>query len=172
MKLSPIYDTARPPVPEYADFALRVLLNPARAVLEDFDRGGFSPSEQERALLATLRTLIDDTATSAADRKTYRQRAGEIEADIAERTGRMGRALQSLYGTTVPFTLEIGDTHIPIDFTTPEHALATVENRDLPDELAYWLAQLPHGLTTHRREFMQANLPKSFGSGATASGAS
>ncbi len=172
VRIANLYDDATPPIPGYEGVKLRVLLNPPRAILEDFDHGGFSATEHERAAMQACRTIVDDKATTAKDRRTYQARLDELERDIAERQQRMGRALHTLFGTSEPLTLELQDGTVTIDFTTPAAALATMEEQACPDELAYWLAALPTEIPRARREFVAQNLGKSFSAASPVDSAS
>ncbi len=156
------YDTVSPPIPGYHAVTFQVLLNPSRTVLELFDQGGFSADASETATLHALRSLIENNATATKDRKTYQARLQELEGDIAARQERMGSALHALFGTSTPLVVETDGGSVTLDFTSPAAALATMENKDLPDELAFWLAQLPLEIPQTRRRFVAENLGKSF----------
>ena len=160
MKITPLYETAKPPMDGYDGIELRVLLNPAGSVWEDFARGGFSANEQERALIATLEQLIADAETTDEDKAIYRDRCDTLTAEITERTRRMGCALCTLYGTTEPLTVEADGGPVVLDFTTPEAALRAAEEKRLPDELAFWLVTLPHYIIERRRTWIRENLGK------------
>lgn len=162
MRITPLYDTARPPIEGY-DLEINVLLNPTGATWDDFAHGGFSASDTETALLTTLDSLIKDDATSAEDQASYTTRRDELTKEIAARQERMGRALHQFYGQTPVVTLDVDGAHVPLDFSTPEAALRTGEDKRLPDEIAFWFTALPLSIIEHRREFIRENLKKSFG---------
>lgn len=66
----------------------------------------------------------------------------------------VGRALHTFYGTT---PAEDG-----WDFSSPQAAQATLDQDDMPDEVAYWLLQLPFEITRRRRELLAKTLGASF----------
>ena len=62
---------------------------------------------------------------------------------------RMGRAAVAFYGQTKV---------AGFDFSTPEAALATLAQDDLPDELLAWLYMLPSALWTARSDDLKKRL--------------
>lgn len=158
-----LFDVARFPSDSYGDLALRVRLNPSGVVWEDFRRGGFHADDREQALLESLQSIIASPATSDDDRTGYQKRHDDLLAEIAARTERMSAALVALFGETEPFEVETEYGPVMIDFSTPAAAMATAEDDRLPDELTYWLVQLPNAVIERRREFIRSSLGKSFG---------
>lgn len=163
MKLTPLYDVAKPPMPGYEGLEVKVLLNPTGETWEDFAAGGFAASDQDQALIGTLKELIAAPDTTDKDRATYTKRLADFETELAERQTRMGRALHTLYGATTPIEID-ADAGIVLDFSSPEAALKTAQDKRLPDEIAFWLTVLPTEVVTHRRKLIREQLPKSFGS--------
>ena len=158
-----LYDTARFPSGSYGDLALRVRLNPSGVVWEDFRRGGFHADEREQALLDSLESIMTSPATSDDDRAGYQQRRDTLRREIAERCERMSAALVALFGETEPIEIETEYGAVMLDFSTPAAAMATAEDDRLPDEITYWLVQLPNAIIERRREWIRSNLGKSFG---------
>jgi hypothetical protein len=70
-----------------------------------------------------------------------------VRAEVARQ--QMGRALSAFYGPSKVSGM---------NFATPEAALATMDDPDLPDELAYWLLTLPMAIVQRRRGLIEKNL--------------
>lgn len=158
-----LYDTAHFPSDAYPGLALRVRLNPSGVVWEDFRQGGFHADERERALLESLDAVMVSPATSDEDVAGYARRRDELERTIAERVARMGASLVALFGETEPVEIETEDGPVMLDFSTPLAAIATAEDDRLPDEITYWIVQLPTAIIERRRSWIKDNLGKSFG---------
>lgn len=162
VRVVPLYDTAKFPGDAYVGLALRVRLNPSGVVWEDFRQGGFHADEREQALLDSLAALIARPETSD-DYANYLRRRDQLERDIATRSERMARSLVALFGETEPIEVETEYGPVMIDFSTPEAAMRTAEDDRLPDEITYWLVQLPNAIIERRRDWIKSNLSKSFG---------
>lgn len=158
-----LFDRAGFPSDSYGGLALRVRLNPSGVVWEDFRRGGFHADEREQALLDSLESIIASAATSDADRRGYEKRRADLEREISERTERMSAALVALFGETEPIEIETEYGPVMLDFSTPQAAMATAEEDRLPDEITYWLVQLPNAIIERRRTWIRESLGKSFG---------
>lgn len=158
-----LWDTAKFPADTYAGLALRVRLNPSGVVWEDFRRGGFHADEREQAVLDRLDDLLAGPGLSDQDRARNQQRHHDLTRTIAERCARMSAALVALFGETEPIAIDTEYGPVMLDFSTLEAAMATVEDDRLPDEITYWLVQLPNAIIERRREYIRTNLGKSFG---------
>ena len=113
-------------------------------------------------MLDLRRKFIAAGDTTDDDRATYVRLNAELEQAIAARVERMGRALVALFGTSEPQEVETEYGPVTLDFTTPEAALATAEDSRLPDEVTWWLTQVPGQVIERRRTFIREQLPKSF----------
>lgn len=162
VRVVPLYDRAAFPSDAYSGLELRVRLNPSGVVWEDFRAGGFHADEREQALLDSLDAVIAQPSTSEDDRAGYRKRRDELEATIIARVERMARSLVALFGETEPIEVETEYGPVMLDFTTPEAAIRTAEDDRLPDEITYWLVQLPNAIIERRRKWIADNLGKSF----------
>jgi hypothetical protein len=158
-----LWDWAHFPTQDYPGVSLKVRVNPSGVVWEDFRQGGFHADERERALLDSLDVVIGQSGTSEGDRAAYAARRDALQRTIAERVARMGDALVALFGETEPLEVETEDGPVTLDFSTPEAAIATAEDDRLPDEITYWIVQLPTAIIERRRSWIKDNLSKSFG---------
>jgi hypothetical protein len=77
--------------------------------------------------------------------------AGPIPEDAGERT-RFGAALARSYDHA-----KIEAYGVTFDFSTPEAALATLDNGQIPDDLQYWLRNAPVEVVIREREHITKN---------------
>lgn len=123
-----LYDNQSCPLDGYEALTFRVLLNPTGAEKTDWFHGHLG---------------IDDCAACAA------LGDGVYCADCALARERMGRAAVSIYGKS-----QVAG----FDFTTPDAALATLAQEDIPDELLSWLFLLPGTLWSARSDDLKKKL--------------
>jgi hypothetical protein len=162
MNIVQLFETCKFPDESYNGLRLRVRLNPAGQIWDDFNAGGFHATPEEQARIELRRSLIAGNGISDEDRETYIRLNEELETAIAARCEKMGRALVALFGTSEPQEVETEYGPVTLDFTTPEAALKTAEDSRLPDELTWWLTQVPGQVIERRRTFIREQLPKSF----------
>lgn len=133
MLFQPIYQTRACDLPGYGDLAVVVLANPTNKQWANFLDGGLDASH--------LLERADNETNEAWEQRRATNRA--------ERREQLGQGLVALYG---------GKTFGPLDFSTPQAAIATIEHDDLPDEIVQWLMELPITVRRERIEAMQKKL--------------
>lgn len=132
-----IYSDESCPLDGYAGYTFRVLLNPTGAEKMDWAMGHLGIEGCEAC--ARLGTARGKQGSSGKRYCTPCQEARE----------RMGRSASAIFGTS----------HTDgFDFSTPDTALATFEQPDLPDELLAWLYMLPTSLWAARSESLKKTL--------------
>lgn len=133
MLFQQIYEKAVCPLSGYTDLAVQVLANPTGKEWREF---------------LTTGTGMDPLLTRN-DGESNADWAARAEASRTERRARFGAILATLYGR---------QAYGPLDFTTAEAALATIEHDDLPDEIVSWLMEIPISIHDQRIEAMQKKL--------------
>lgn len=135
MEFAAIYSNETFPLGGYDSLIFRVRVNPTGKVKEDWWRG-----------------IVEEPDCRAC----AELRAGALEvpdppycATCRDLRGRKGRAAVAIYGAT---------SIQGFDFTTPEAALASFLQPDLPDDFLGWLLALPDALWRHRSEELKKKL--------------
>jgi hypothetical protein len=132
-----IYEDAKCPLDGYEALSFRVLVNPTGAEKNDWALGHMGIDGCEAC--AKLGTPRGKQGSSS---KKYCPACTEAR-------DRMGRSAVAVYGPS----------QVPgFDFGTPESALATFGQADLPDELLLWLYMLPQALWAARNDDIKKKL--------------
>jgi hypothetical protein len=141
-----IYSDQPCPLDGYEGYSFRVLLNPTGQEKTDWMQGNLGIEDCDDC--AKLGTPRGKQASDAPQSKRYCARCQGLRAQL-------GRATVAVYGTS----------HAEgFDFSTPESALATFSQDDLPDELLRWLYMLPAALWVARVDDLKKKLPTSLAS--------
>ncbi|MDP9416017.1 MAG: hypothetical protein M3Q08_18405 [Pseudomonadota bacterium] len=163
IQLPALLDDCQVPLPGYEAITLKIRLNPPQSTLrDDLPRGGGSISHEEQAALDNLRSLIENPEATPDTRAEAEKTIAEHAAIVADRTARLGRALQVLFGATPVMEIETADGVLLLDFSTPAAALATFEHPLMPDDMAAWLLKVPYHTAKRRYELLDTELPNSF----------
>jgi hypothetical protein len=133
MLFAQIFEKAECPLPGYEGLAVQVLANPTGKEWREFLTGGTGA----------------DPLLTRADGEIDADWAARVDASRTARRAQFGAILSTLYGK---------QAYGPLDFTTTEAALATVEHDDLPDEIVLWLLEVPITVHDQRIEAMQKKL--------------
>lgn len=136
MPIPRIYEAQACPLPGYDGFSVRLLVNPTYRQLDDWRLG-------------TLGT--PDCPECAAARETT---PGAYCPDCTAARERKGRGAAALFGPTL----------LDRPCSTPDEALAVIDDDDLPAELVTWLLRLPVAVVNARLEELR---PNSTGSSTT-----
>jgi hypothetical protein len=130
MLFQQIFEKVECPLSGYDGLAVQVLANPTGKEWREF---------------LTTGTGVDPFL-ERDDGETAEAWLARLDASRIERRARFGAVLATLYGH---------QAYGPLDFTTAEAALATVEHDDIPDELVSWLMEIPSAIHDRRIEAMQ-----------------
>lgn len=79
------------------------------------------------------------------------------DTETPEHSQALGAALQEAYGGD-----RVEGYGVAFDFSTPEQAIATIQNEAIPIDLRVWLRNAPLDLITFEREEASKNLKASF----------
>ncbi len=163
IQLPALLDDCQVPLPGYEALTLKIRLNPPQSTLrDDLPRGGGSISHEEQAALDNLRSLIENPEATPDTRAEAEKTIAEHAAIVADRTMRLGRALQVLFGATPVMEIETAEGSFVLDFSSPSASLQTYESEFMPEELATFLIRAPYLTAKRRFEVLEAELPNLF----------
>lgn len=135
------------PLPGYEGaVTARILSNPTRREIDDYEAGrnltltDLDDIEREAAAALQQTDLPDDV------RANWQNLRDVVLPAARERWQRFGRALHAFYREC-----RING----LDFSTPEAALASITSQDYPEEVLYWLRELPGALVEDRRDLIK-----------------
>lgn len=140
-----IYRDEACPLEGYEGVSVRVLQNASDADMKLWHAGNLG--QPSCADCAAARTEAQEAAAAQAQGDVYCLSCAAARATF-------GEALARFYE---------GGQGTELDFTSPEAALASLDSRELPTELAYWLLMLPAAV----RERRYAELEKNYRSSST-----